>query len=132
MWFNKVIPTLYILVNFFLRTLSFNQSGVFTVCGNKLTSWSWRLHATHFGKTLTHFSTMLNFHTRWKRQKIKGGGWGGLAETEYWAKMDYIKTVVMGFVSLTLPVLCILESCIKIKINFFQTSLWCLRFHEGL
>ena len=73
---------------------------------------------------------MLNFHTPWKRQKIKGGGGG--AETEYWAKMDYIKTVVMGFVSLTLPALCILESCIKIKINFFQTSLWCLSFHEGL
>ena len=38
--------------------------------------------------------------------------------------------------NLTLPVLCILESCIeiKIKLNFyFQTSLWCLkRFYEGL
>ena len=37
---------------------------------------------------------------------------------------------------LTLPVLCISESCIeiKIKLNFyFHTSLWCLkRFYEGL
>ena len=37
---------------------------------------------------------------------------------------------------LTLPTLCILESCLKIKINlnfYFDASLWCLkRFYEGL
>ena len=37
---------------------------------------------------------------------------------------------------LTLPVLCISESCIEIKIKLnsnFHTSLWCLkRFYEGL
>ena len=39
-------------------------------------------------------------------------------------------------IHLTLPVLCIPESCteIKIKLNFyFHTSLWCLKmFYEGL
>ena len=37
--------------------------------------------------------------------------------------------------SLTLPTLCITESCIKTKINlifYFHTSLWCLkRLYEG-
>ena len=37
--------------------------------------------------------------------------------------------------SLTVPVPCISESCVKIKINlnfYFHTSLWCLkRFYEG-
>ena len=41
-----------------------------------------------------------------------------------------------AFLNLTLPVLCISESCIQIQINFnfnFHTSLWCLkRFYEGL
>ena len=38
--------------------------------------------------------------------------------------------------NLTLPVLCISESCIEIKINlifYFYTLLWCLKsFYEGL
>ena len=42
-----------------------------------------------------------------------------------------------AFLNLTLPVLCMSESCIQIKINFnfnFHTSLWCLKrfYDEGL
>ena len=48
----------------------------------------------------------------------------------------YCKRLFQISFYLTLPVLCISESCIEIKINlsfYFHTSLWCLkRFYEGL
>ena len=50
--------------------------------------------------------------------------------------MKLFVKVVNGFQPLTLPVLCISENCIEIKIylnSYFHTSLWCLkRFVKAL
>ena len=67
------------------------------------------------------------------------------ARREDCSKMQDLTVVTSNYVlrhssarclTLTLPVPCISESCIEIKINlnfYFHTSLWCLkRFYEGL